>query len=217
MKKALAIFNAYYRRLEGAVGRFIGSLIGEHRTPNTEHRTSNGESAGRSVSMDSANAAIEDKSLPTPRSSEDLSRPSSDERFQRRDGGKSLSENTQPKLESRWNQVKGADKIQHPTSDIEHPTSSQAAVVSVTQPDSAFRTTIATFENRLPGSAAVPVASLGTGERDAHGPRQANARGEAPSPSEFRVSSFELPPDFITRDELKRELDSLRRLIESRK
>jgi hypothetical protein len=35
--------------------------------------------------------------------------------------------------------------------------------------------------------------------------------------SALRVPSSALSPNFITRDELKRELDSLRRLIESRK
>ena len=113
----------------------------------------------------------------------------------------------------------GSDRNQHPTTNIEHPTSNQEGAVPNEHTVSATHATHPEFENApRPGTATVPVASGATGERDARGSRQANARGESP-PFSASLSSAALAkedPRLITRDELKRELDSLRRILESK-
>jgi len=185
MKKAFAIFTAYYRRLEGAVGKFISSIgKGQHSTSNIQRSTFNEQSA-TSVPADVTPAATQDNTLLAPR------------------------------LSGERNEVRGVEGTQHPTTNIEHPTSNQDGAVRAANSISATGATSPTFENQpQPGSAAVPAASLETRERDARAPRQGNARDE--SLSDLRSPNSELP-NFITRQDLKRELDSLRRLMESRK
>jgi len=76
-----------------------------------------------------------------------------------------------------------------------------------------------------PGTASISLASFATGQRDTPGPES-----HAPAVSAVRVPSLVAPnparqedggsvfnADLVSRQELKRELESLRRLIESRK
>jgi hypothetical protein len=177
MKKALAIFVAYYRRLEGTVGKFFASIKGEHRTLNAERRTSNEESGGGAASA----GAVEPVTQDDTRGSENRG------------------------------EIKIVDKGQHPTTNIEHPTSNPDDAVPAAQSASMLPAAPA------PGSAAVSAASLEPRRRDASAPRQPTARDESPAAPPSSAALAKDDPRFITRDELKRELASLHRLIESRK
>jgi hypothetical protein len=65
------------------------------------------------------------------------------------------------------------------------------------------------------GTAGLPLASS-SGERDARGPSQ-HTPGDSLPHSAFPDPRSAFEPKSVSRQELKRELDSLRRLIESRK
>ncbi len=216
MKKAIAILATYYRRAAAAVGKFIGAIAGgEHRTPNVEHRTPN-ENLAASVPA-SVNANEIQDNLPLgPRTSGEKNEERNFSSESPRETATDFSRTSSPLPSPPFHGGEGdgfalSEKFsQDSSARTQPPTSNPAEAIS--------RAASPAFElPPHPGSATVPVASLETGERDARAPKQENARGESPPRSAFRIPSSAFDPNFITRDELKRELDSLRRLIESRK
>lgn len=189
MKKALAIIATFYRRIaQTQVGKFIASFgKAESETANTERRILNEESGSFPLAASVTKTAAEESALFAPNSI-----------------GK--------------NEAAGSDNA-HPTPAVGNSTSNSADAI----PSGSSPPLRSPFERQPPNSRNTPMVSKPTAfetplPQNANVARDgASALDDLRNQSELRVPGSAFTPDFITRAELRHELDSLRRLIESRK
>ena len=190
MKKALAIIATFYHRIaETPVVKFIASFgNAESGIANTEGRILNEESGLSSLPASATKTAAEESALLAPNSI-----------------GK--------------NETADGDDT-HSTPALGHSTSNPADAIPFGPSSLPLRST---SERQSTNPRNTPIVS---GPTVFETPRSQNvsrardgavALDDSRDQSELRVPGSAFTPDFITRAELRHELDSLRRLIESRK
>jgi hypothetical protein len=179
-------------RLVGAVARVV-SGVWEHRTSNAELRTSKEDNAAGFSKLGERN--LVHPLLP--------------------EGGEGRGEEANKNVDepvghdfevsgahikplSTWERIGVGAAVEHSTTNIQRSTSNEERAAHHLR------------------TANTSLATPATGERDARSPRQAAPTDPLSHPA-FPAPRSTLPSDFVSHQELKRELDSLRRLIESRK
>jgi len=196
MKKALVILTTYFRHLATSSAKFVVSAVKrEHRALNENTIAGTDKSEPQKLIPP-----------PLPKGAEGRGEQVNidDDKFEAHDFEASTPH---PDLPPAWANRGSRDRAvpsvaaEYPTSNIERSTSDDRGAI--------------------PGSAGVSQARFATGERDARVPR-GNMNANSPALSPLRTDANAAltsasNSNFITRDELKRELNSLRRLIESRK